>query len=209
MTRVKRSINARKKRRTVLARAKGYRGQKHLSYKRAKEQLLKSGAYAYRDRRNRKREFRRLWITRINAAARREGLTYGKFMHGLSEADVNIDRKMLADIARQRVENSSPTVNNQERSIASTPSIDPGEAAIASAMLGGTRTIRPNTGESGSNVGAVSNPSESDLLNAATPAPPQLPHLAAGPKINPVNPVTELNQSSKAIDVSPVNLLPS
>ena len=76
MTRVKRSVNARKKRRTVLERAKGYRGEKHSSYRRAKEQVMKSDAYAYRDRRARKRDFRSLWIVRINAAARREGLTY-------------------------------------------------------------------------------------------------------------------------------------
>jgi large subunit ribosomal protein L20 len=99
MSRVKRSVHARKKRRAVLARAKGYRGEKHSSYRRAKEQLLKSGTYAYRDRRNRKRDFRRLWITRINAAARREGLSYSQFMHGLREAGVELDRKVLADVA--------------------------------------------------------------------------------------------------------------
>ncbi len=99
MSRVKRSLSARKKRRSTLERAKGYRGQKHSSYKRAKEQLLKSDTYAYRDRRNRKRDFRRLWITRINAAARREGMTYGTFMHGLKLAEVELDRKVLADIA--------------------------------------------------------------------------------------------------------------
>ena len=85
MSRVKRSVHARKKRRAVLARAK--------------EQLLKSGTYAYRDRRNRKRDFRRLWITRINAAARREGMTYSQFMHGLRVAGVELDRKILADVA--------------------------------------------------------------------------------------------------------------
>src|SRR5687767_12705205 len=99
MTRVKRSVHARKKRRAVLERAKGYRGEKHSSYKRAKEQLLKSDAYAYRDRRNRKRDFRRLWITRINAAARAEGMSYSEFMHGLKLAAVELDRKVLADIA--------------------------------------------------------------------------------------------------------------
>ena len=99
MSRVKRSTHGRKKRRDALARAKGYRGEKHSSYKRAKEQLLKSDTYAYRDRRNRKRDFRRLWITRINAAARHEGMTYATFMHGLKEAGVEVDRKMLADIA--------------------------------------------------------------------------------------------------------------
>src|SRR3989440_12085601 len=99
MSRVKRSVHARKKRRAVLARAKGYRGEKHSSYKRAKEQLLKSDSYAYRDRRNRKRDFRRLWITRIGAAARREGLSYSQFMHGLRVAGGELDRKGLPDIA--------------------------------------------------------------------------------------------------------------
>jgi large subunit ribosomal protein L20 len=99
MSRVKRATHSRKKRRATLARAKGYRGQAHSSYKRAKEATLKAGTYAYRDRRNRKRDFRRLWIVRINAAARREGLTYGQFMHGLKLAGVELDRKVLADIA--------------------------------------------------------------------------------------------------------------
>jgi large subunit ribosomal protein L20 len=99
MSRVKRSLNAKKKRRSTLERTKGYRGQAHSSYKRAKEALLKADSYAYRDRRNKKRDFRRLWITRINAAARREGMTYGTFMHGLKLAGVELDRKVLADIA--------------------------------------------------------------------------------------------------------------
>jgi large subunit ribosomal protein L20 len=99
MSRVKRSVHARKKRRAVLARAKGYRGERHSSYKRAKEQLLKSDSYAYRDRRARKRDFRRLWIVRINAAARREGLSYSQLMHGLRAAEIELDRKVLADIA--------------------------------------------------------------------------------------------------------------
>ena len=99
MTRVKRSVHARKKHRSVLERAKGYRGEKRTSYKRAKEQLLKSDSYAYRDRRNRKRDFRRLWIVRINAAARREGMSYSEFMAGLREAGVELNRKMLADVA--------------------------------------------------------------------------------------------------------------
>ena len=99
MSRVKRSVHARKKRRAALERTKGYRGQAHSSYKRAKEALLKADSYAYRDRRNRKRDFRRLWITRINAAARREGMSYSQFMHGLKEAGIEVDRKVLADIA--------------------------------------------------------------------------------------------------------------
>ena len=99
MSRVKRSVNARKKRRATLARTKGYRGEAHSSYKRAKEALLKADAYAYRDRRNRKRDFRRLWITRINAAARREGMSYSELIHGLDRAGIEVNRKMLADVA--------------------------------------------------------------------------------------------------------------
>ncbi len=99
MARVKRSLHAKKKRRATLERTKGYRGQANSSYKRAKEALLKADSYAYRDRRNKKREFRRLWIQRINAAARQEGMTYGTFMHGLKLAGVELDRKVLADIA--------------------------------------------------------------------------------------------------------------
>ena len=99
MTRVKRSVHARKKRRATLARTKGYRGEAHSSYRRAKEALLKADSYAYRDRRTRKRDFRRLWITRINAAARQNDLSYSQFMHGLQLAGVELDRKILADIA--------------------------------------------------------------------------------------------------------------
>ena len=99
MTRVKRSVHARKKRRAVLARAKGYRGEKHSSYRRAKEQVMKSDSYAYRDRRARKRDFRSLWIVRINAAARQEGLSYSQLMAGLRESGIELNRKMLADIA--------------------------------------------------------------------------------------------------------------
>jgi large subunit ribosomal protein L20 len=99
VSRVKRSVSARKKRRKVLKEAKGYFGRKHSSYRFAKEQVQRSGMYAYRDRRNRKREFRRLWITRINAAARREGMSYSELMHGLKQAEVEVDRKMLAEIA--------------------------------------------------------------------------------------------------------------
>jgi large subunit ribosomal protein L20 len=99
MTRVKRSIHARKKRRATLALAKGYRGEAHSNYRRAKEAVMKADAYAYRDRRNRKRDFRRLWITRINAAARQNGMSYSQLMHGLTLAGVELDRKILADIA--------------------------------------------------------------------------------------------------------------
>jgi large subunit ribosomal protein L20 len=99
MPRVKRSINAQKKRRKTLDEAKGYFGLKKSSYRRAKEQLIKSGTYAYRDRRARKREFRRLWITRINAGAREQGLSYNQLIHGLNLAQIEVDRKILADLA--------------------------------------------------------------------------------------------------------------
>ena len=99
MTRVKRSVHARKKRREVLERTKGFRGEANSSYRRAKEAMFKADAYAYRDRRNRKRDFRRLWITRINAAARAEGMSYGTFIHGMALAGIELDRKVLADIA--------------------------------------------------------------------------------------------------------------
>ena len=99
MARVKRSVHARKKRRKVLEEAKGYYGRKSSSYKLAKEQVMRSGAYAYRDRRVRKRDFRRLWITRINAAARLEGMSYSQLINGLSNAGVEVNRTMLADIA--------------------------------------------------------------------------------------------------------------
>ena len=99
MSRVKRSVHARKKRRATLERTKGFRGQAHSSYKRAKEALIKADTYAYRDRRNKKRDFRRLWIVRINAAARQEGMSYSQFMHGLKGAGIELDRKVLADIA--------------------------------------------------------------------------------------------------------------
>ena len=99
MPRVKRSVHARKKRRKVLEQARGYWGLKHSSYKRAKEQLDHSLSYAYRDRKNKKRTFRRLWITRINAAARANGLSYNQFVNGCGKAGIELDRKVLADLA--------------------------------------------------------------------------------------------------------------
>ena len=99
MARIKRALSAQKKRRTVLARAKGYYGMKSRSYKNAKQQVMKSMQYQYRDRRTKKRNFRRLWITRINAAARINGLSYSVFMNGLKKAGVELDRKVLADLA--------------------------------------------------------------------------------------------------------------
>ena len=99
MPRVKRSVAARKKRRKVLEQTKGYWGLKHSTYKQAKEQLDKSLVYAYRDRRARRRTMRSLWIIRINAAARLEGLSYNQFVAGCKKAEIELDRKVLADIA--------------------------------------------------------------------------------------------------------------
>ena len=99
MARVKRSVHSRKKRRKVLEQAKGYVGQSSISYRKAKEQVAHSLNYAYRDRKARKRVFRRLWIIRINAAARQEGLSYNQFVAGLRRAEIELDRKALADIA--------------------------------------------------------------------------------------------------------------
>ena len=99
MARVKRSVNAKKKRREVLELASGYRGQRSRLYRKAKEQILHSATYAYRDRRARKGDFRALWIQRINAAARAEGLTYNRLINGLKNAGVEVDRKILADLA--------------------------------------------------------------------------------------------------------------
>ena len=99
MPRVKRSVHAKKKRRKVLEQAKGYWGLKHSSYRRAKEQVDRSLVYAYRDRKTKKREFRRLWIMRINAGARANGLSYNQFMAGLKAGGVELDRKVLADLA--------------------------------------------------------------------------------------------------------------
>lgn len=99
MARVKRAVNAQKKRRTVLEGASGYRGQRSRLYRKAKEQTLHSMTYSYRDRRARKGDFRKLWIARINAAARQNDMTYNRFMQGLRLAGIELDRKVLAEIA--------------------------------------------------------------------------------------------------------------
>jgi len=99
MARVKRAVNAQKKRRTTLARAEGYRGQRSRLYRKAKEQVTHSLGYAYRDRKARKGDFRRLWIQRINAASRQHGLTYNRFVQGLKASGLEVDRRMLADLA--------------------------------------------------------------------------------------------------------------
>jgi large subunit ribosomal protein L20 len=99
VARVKRSVNAHKKRRTTLERASGYRGQRSRLYRKAKEQVTHSMVYAYRDRRAKKGEFRKLWIQRINAAVRAQGMTYNRFIQGLKAAEIEVDRKIMADLA--------------------------------------------------------------------------------------------------------------
>ena len=99
MPRVKRGVHSRKRKRQVFERAKGYVGSRSKRLRVAREQLLHSGVYAYRDRRNKKRDFRRLWITRIGAASRQNGMSYSTFIRGLKNAEVDLDRKVLADIA--------------------------------------------------------------------------------------------------------------
>jgi large subunit ribosomal protein L20 len=99
VARVKRAVNAHKKRRTTLERASGYRGQRSRLYRKAKEQVTHSLVYSYNDRRKKKGDFRKLWIQRINAAARQQGMTYNRFIQGLKLAGVEVDRKILADLA--------------------------------------------------------------------------------------------------------------
>ncbi|GAA4695848.1 MULTISPECIES: 50S ribosomal protein L20 [Bacteria] len=99
MARVKRAVNAHKKRREILEMASGYRGQRSRLYRKAKEQVLHSYTYSYNDRRKKKGDFRRLWIQRINAASRANGLTYNRFIQGLKAAEVEVDRRMLAELA--------------------------------------------------------------------------------------------------------------
>jgi large subunit ribosomal protein L20 len=121
MARTARSGHARKKRRKVLEQAKGYRGTKHSSYKRAKEQVWKSGVYAYQGRKQRKRDFRSLWIQRINAGAREHGMSYSQLVHGLRLAEVDLDRKILADLAATEPEIFAAIVAQAKNAIAGNP----------------------------------------------------------------------------------------
>lgn len=115
--RVKRGAKTRRRHKKVLAFTKGQRGTKHRLYRRANEAMMKSLVYAYRDRRNRKRDFRRLWITRINAAARSNGLNYSQFMYGLKTAGVELDRKVLADIAVRDAESFAELVETAKAAL--------------------------------------------------------------------------------------------
>src|ERR687895_231297 len=121
MARAARSTHARKKRRKVLEQAKGYRGQKSRSYKKAKEQVWKSGVYAYEGRKQRKRDFRSLWIQRINAGVREHDLSYSRFVHGLRLAEIDLDRKVLADLAATEPEAFAAVVAQAKNALAGEP----------------------------------------------------------------------------------------
>ena len=122
MARVKRAVNAHKKRRVVLERASGYRGQRSRLYRKAKEQMLHSMTYSYRDRKKRKGDFRQLWIQRINAAARLNGMTYNRFIQGLKAAGVEVDRKVLADMAVNDAPAFAALVEVARAAVPATPS---------------------------------------------------------------------------------------
>jgi large subunit ribosomal protein L20 len=117
MARVKRALNAKKKRRVVLERASGYRGQRSRLYRKAKEQMLHSMTYAYRDRKDKKGNFRRLWIQRINAAARANGITYNRFIQGLRLAGIEVDRKILADLAVNDAQTFATLVESAKKAL--------------------------------------------------------------------------------------------
>ncbi|MEU8275830.1 50S ribosomal protein L20 [Microbispora bryophytorum] len=119
MARVKRALNAKKKRRVVLERASGYRGQRSRLYRKAKEQMLHSMTYAYRDRKDKKGTFRRLWIQRINAAARANGITYNRFVQGLRLAGIEVDRKILADLAVNDAQTFATLVESAKKALPS------------------------------------------------------------------------------------------
>jgi large subunit ribosomal protein L20 len=121
LARTARSTHARKKRRKVLEQAKGYRGQKSRSYKKAKEQVWKSGVYAYEGRKQRKRDFRSLWIQRINAGVREHDLSYSRFVHGLRLAEIDLDRKVLADLAATEPEAFAAVVAQAKNALAGEP----------------------------------------------------------------------------------------
>ena len=131
MARVKRSVHGRKHHRAVLEQAKGYFGNKSRTYRAANEQVLHSMQYAYRDRRARKGDFRRLWIQRINAAARRHGMSYSRFVAGLHEAGIEVDRKVLADLAVTDDEAFGRLVEAAARALAEQPDVS-GAAEVAS-----------------------------------------------------------------------------
>jgi large subunit ribosomal protein L20 len=135
---VKRSVNAQKKRREVLERASGYRGQRSRLYRKAKEQVTHSLVYSYRDRRARKGDFRRLWIQRINAAARANGMTYNRFIQGLKAADIEVDRRMLAELAVNDAPAFAILVGTAREALAASDEAAVSDEAAAAAPASGT-----------------------------------------------------------------------
>ena len=129
MARVKRAVNAQKKRRTVLEQASGYRGQRSRLYRKAKEQILHSATYNYRDRKARKGDFRKLWITRINAAARQNDMTYNRFMQGLKLAGIELDRRVLAELAVNEPAAFATLVESARAALAANPQATGAQAA--------------------------------------------------------------------------------
>ena len=129
MARVKRAVNAHKKRRVILERASGYRGQRSRLYRKAKEQVIHSMVYSYRDRRAKKGEFRRLWIQRINAASRANGLTYNRLIQGLNLAGVEVDRRILADLAVNNPETFTALVETAKKALPADTSAPKADAA--------------------------------------------------------------------------------
>jgi large subunit ribosomal protein L20 len=129
MARVKRAVNAHKKRRVILERAEGYRGQRSRLYRKAKEQVTHSFVYSYRDRRARKGDFRRLWIQRINAASRANGLTYNRLIQGLNLAGVEVDRRILAELAVNEPSTFSALVETAKKALPADTSAPKADAA--------------------------------------------------------------------------------
>jgi len=143
MARVKRALNAKKKRRVVLERASGYRGQRSRLYRKAKEQMLHSMTYAYRDRKDKKGTFRRLWIQRINAAARINGITYNRFIQGLRLAGIEVDRKILADLAVNDAQTFATLVESARKALPSDVNAPvAGAATGALARESSTRAVK-------------------------------------------------------------------
>jgi large subunit ribosomal protein L20 len=157
MARTARSVHSRKKRRKVLEQAKGYRGTKHSSYKRAKEQVWKSGVYAYEGRKQRKRDFRALWIQRINAGAREHGLSYSRFIHGLKLAEIDLDRKILADLAVTEPEIFAAIVAQAKNALDGKPVEQRVEVerAVASTQTDASEEPAADTDTSGAEAGAA------------------------------------------------------
>jgi large subunit ribosomal protein L20 len=157
MARTARSVHSRKKRRKVLEQAKGYRGTKHSTYKRAKEQVWKSGVYAYEGRKQRKRDFRALWIQRINAGAREHGLSYSRFIHGLKLAEIDLDRKILADLAVTEPEIFAAIVAQAKNALDGRPVEQRVEVerAVASTQTDASEEPAADSDTSGAEVGAA------------------------------------------------------